>query len=291
MMNSIEIMMMETTAKVVQDTSKEIAYAMQIQYDDFFADLLEIVAAKLNSEPAFLAKYLPEGDWMPISTKWSKEKTKWLGMPKSDDWHYNGLSNVGTMAKGLSIRRKYGRGQMDRGIKRNNGKTSRNPNKINVPPFVKYIKTLQAVGTTERFFGPVSLQYEFQAPDIGHTITPTIGWGNVKGEYLPNIIKSIQHRNRGQFAKFPSEMRVTATVEAFGILAGLKDLEWFLVDYIIKRIDPANEKQWVKINGTRPAGPKEGSHGREVKPLIQPLVRYYLHEALPNAIKRNIKGY
>lgn len=276
----VELEMLSTTKDVVKSISLNVAQEMQKEYDYFFDELLTVIKGKLEYIPDYLQRYLPEGDWDFITSKWSKAKTKRIGMPFGNNWYYNGISNALTTSKGLSIRKNDG------GVSRDDGRRSRSPKAKKTPSFESYISTLQDAGTTAKFFGPITLQYEFQSPAIGHKITPVMGARMVNGSMVDNVITRINRRtHKGTWGKVEGDLNVTAKVEAFGVLKDLKKLEWFIVDYIIKKIDPANEKQWVKINGTS-GGKGKGKGSRPIRPLILPMIQFYINDELPKAMRK-----
>lgn len=289
----------DTNVQNVQRISREVAREVDEQYDQFFEDIVDIVLSRLGdlSEAVIkIGKFVPGGEWKDISTPWDRTKHTRIGMPRGDNWHYMGISGATTQAKGLKIRRKYGPGQIDRGIPRNDGRTARSPNKKKVRPFAEYLQTLQAAGTTDKFFGPVTLNYQFHSPIPGQKVTATMAAQTTNSLLPRNAIAKIVTRNKGRFDKMAGELDVSVSVEGFGALKHVQKLEWFIVDYIIKRIDRANEKQWVKINGeVAPGNSRKDSkgrnlqHGRKVKPLILPMIQFYINDALPRAMRKGIK--
>lgn len=283
MAQALELELVEMSAKNTIELAKVIAEEVRIDYDDFFGVLLAKVLRKLDDAPRFLEKYIPDGEWHDVSLKWHNRKVNTIGMPVGSNWYYNGISKAMTMGNRLS--RKTARGMKGQEATRLDGRTRRQSGKVRVPAFTDYIATLQQSGTTAKFFGPVTLQYDFQAPKVGHVITAKMGQIEANGTDTRNLIKKIYVKDmlakRQPFAKFPENLRVTARVEAFGALAGVQQTEWFIVDYILKRIDPANEKQWVKINGRG----KGGRGGRPIRPIILPMVQYYIQNSLPAAIR------
>lgn len=279
----VELELLTTTKDVVKRISLDVSRGIEIQYDDFFSDLLELIESRMDWVPKILRKYTPNGEWDDISTRWSGVKQKRLGMGAGNNWYYKGISSSNTTSKALSIRKKG-----DGGVERVDGRQKRSSKRVKTSPFAKYIATLQNSTTTEKFFGPITLQYDFQAPSIGHKITPVMGSKTVNGETFNNIITKINRRtHRGTFGKIEGDLSVTAKIEAFSFLNRIQQNEWFIVDYILKRIDPANEKQWVKINGRRgpgKSGTKRGSEGRPIRPILVPMIQFYIQEALPIAM-------
>ncbi len=268
-------------AEVIKE-SQEIAQEVQVKYDAFFEYMVTRLIGR-NDAPSWFAKYLPQGDWSDIGAKWSN--TKHRINQSLDETNYNsyyrGISSSSTAGKGLTVR-KNGEGASRIGV------TRRKSGKVKVPSFASYISSLQASGTTEKFFGPVTLQYEIQSPTVGVQVTAKMGHKTLTGSAANNSIKNIYAKNTTAkykpFTSLSKDLMVTARVEAFGNLRAIQQTEWAIVDYIIKRIDPSHEKQWVKING------RTGGHGRGNRPiraLVLPMVQWYFNQLLPDAISGN----
>lgn len=85
---------------------------------------------------------------------------------------------------------------------------------------------------------------------------------------------------------FPKDMKMRATITAFGNLKGVKFNEKSIVDYIIKRIDPVNEKQWVKINSEVGIGRSK----RPIRAVITPILRYYMDKRFSEILRAAIKS-
>lgn len=267
--------------KVIQE-SQEIANEVQVKYDAFFEYMLTRLIGR-NDAPGWFAKYLPDGEWRDITAKWSTTKHRINQALDESNYNsfYRGISNSTTAGKNLSVRKNDGGASRPGVTRRKSGKTK-------VPPFSQYISSLQAAGTTDKFFGPVTLQYEIQSPNVGVQVTAKMGHKTLTGNAANNSIKNIYAKNTLAYRKpltaLPKDMSITARVEAFGNLRAIQQTEWAIVDYIIKRIDPSHEKQWVKINGRR------GGHGRGNRPiraLVLPMVQWYFNQLLPDAITGN----
>lgn len=280
MAQEIELEFIDVCKKAVIKESQDIAQEIQLKYDTFFEYMLTRLIGR-NDAPGWFAQYLPGGEWEDITKKWSNTKHRINQSLDESNYnsHYRGISSSNTMVNRLSVRRNDG------GAKRAGNPTRRKPGKVKTTPFATYISTLQTSGTTERFFGPVSLQYEIQAPQVGHVVTAKMGHKTLTDPISNNTIRNIYAKNVNAYRKpltaLPKDMQITARVEAFGRLKEVQRVEWMLVDYIIKQIDPQNEKQWVKING------RTGGHGRGHRPiraLILPMIRWYFDKLLPDAI-------
>lgn len=270
MAQAIELELLGQTYKQVQETSREIAKEVQLEYDYFFHYMVAMVIGAPDA-PDQLARYLPDGEWADISLKWNNTKNRVWGNTGNVGLYnqfYRGISNAGTMANS----------RMGRGKKGSSGK------KTSVKPFGDYIKSLQTAGTVEKFFGPVSLQYEFESPQIGHVITAKMGGKTIDNSDRNDITRIFTRNTLGSkkgFVATPDKFKITATVSAFDKLKGIGDTEFALVDFIIRQIDPGNRKQWVKINGRY-------GHGRSHRPIravIQPMIHWYFEKLLPAAMK------
>ncbi len=279
MAQEVELEFIDMAKTQVIKESQEIAQEIQVKYDAFFEYMVTRLIGR-NDAPGWFAKYLPQGEWTDITAKWSNTKHRINQSLDESNYnsYYKGISNRSTAGKGLTVQ-KNGQGAKRVGI------TRRKSGKVKVPPFASYISSLQGAGTTEKFFGPVTLQYEIQSPNVGVQVTAKMGHKTLTGSAANNSIKNIYAKNvnaKGKpFTALSKDLMVTARVEAFGSLRAIEQTEWAIVDYIIKRINTTNEKQWVKINGRR------GGHGRGNRPiraLILPMVQWYFNQLLPDAI-------
>ena len=278
MAQEIELEFVDVAKSKVIEQSQEMAEEIQIEYDYFFYYMLALFG--LDDAPGYIAGYLPNGEWDDISLKWSKTKKR-INNSSRENAFYMGISSMSTTAIGLKVQ-KNGEGAKRAGV------TRRKSGRIKVPPFASYIKSLQQVGTTEKFFGPVTLQYEVQSPSVGVQVTAKMGHKTLTGSVANNSIKNIYAKKVNEkgkpFTTLSRDMKITARIEAFGALKAIEQTEWAIVDYIIKKIDPSNEKQWVKING------RKGGYGRGNRPiraLVLPMVRWYFNKLLPKALSRS----
>jgi hypothetical protein len=288
-MQEVELEILETSYKRVKELSIKVANKVEVAYDDFFADMYNSVIEDIEDyAPTILRRYLPHGSWDDITKRWHKTKVRHgVIAENSGDYNhfYRGISHKALARKALS------RSSKDGGVSRA-GDSKRRPTKpVQVGPFAKYIQSLQSEGNVERFFGPVMLGYSFVSPQMGEKITAKMGPKNLTMNNFEDINK-IRHiyitNAKGQHTtSLPSRLQVTATIQAFPVLESVKKDEWYLVDYILKRIDPANEKQWVKING-RMGGRTRGA--RPIRPIIAPLVQYFINQKLARAMEKVISG-
>lgn len=274
-----EYYFVEESNTQVRNITKEIALEINDEYDHFFEYILKYVIGHTVGSPAFFSNYL-NPPWEPLSDRWNKTKAK--SQPErfnaETDRFYDGLSNGATLSPNLSIRRNQ-KG-FDEGINRGNGRKQRARGKIKVPSFGSYIQSLTGQGNTERFFGAVTIQYEFKEPRVGHVITAKMGVKKENGEDFRNQVLRLYTKARGTSgsAKNSSQMRMIGNVEAFGVLAKVQATEFYIIDYILKVVDPSHEKQWVKINS------RKGWFGRGNRPIrgvITPLIKRYINKSLP----------
>jgi len=87
-----------------------------------------------------------------------------------------------------------------------------------------------------------------------------------------NVIDRIEaySKKTGQMMMFKPDFTIRAQVTAFTRLTGVRFSEWSVVDFILKQVDPQNEKQWVKINGSAAFGSR-----RPMRAMITPLITWY----------------
>lgn len=258
------------SSKKIREMTKEIEEELNTEYNYFFQMILDEVIGRVGT-PGLLA---PFTTWKPLTEKWAFHKQKFGGYATGKE-HYRGLSNSSTRGKALG-RRSTGRSIGMSRLRANGRKPS---GLLKTGSFENYIRTLTAAGNTAKFFGPVVISYDFFSPD------PNI---SVKINQSDGVVTRTQIRSasRGTFIAFPKEMRMTATITAFGNLKGVRFNEKNVVDYIIKRIDPGNEKQWVKINS-------EVGFGRSKRPIravITPILKYYMDKRMSEIIRAAIKS-
>lgn len=248
-------------SKTIRETTKEIAEEIQLEYDYFFQMIVDDVIGELQT-PGILSPYTT---WKPLSKGWVKAK--------ATSQHYIGLSNRLTTGRALGRKSKSGR---DIGISRLRSNGLKPKGLLKVGPFETFARSLTAKGTTARFFGPLKIDYDFQTGDPNITVyTQRDG----------AIVKRTQFRANKGFVATPNSLKFKATVSAFPALKGVTFSEKSIVDYIIKRIDPANEKQWVKINSAYGIGRSR----RPIREIITPSLRYYMQKRFPEIVKTAIK--
>lgn len=243
--------LVDFTSQKVKEISTEIKEELELEYDTFF-DVIEKDIIRALSTPGIIRQFT---SWQPLSPKWVKQK--------ATSEHYVGLSNSRTKGNALGRSHRYGAGRLSEDVPRGH---------LKVGSFQSYIQSLNRVGTTARFFGPVSVSYNFIAPNPNLKVYPKQDNG---------IVMRTDVRNKGSFFKFTGPMEMSATITAFGNLKGVAFDEWHIVDYIIKRIDPANEKQWVKINSSEGIG---GSQ-RPLRAVVTPILKYFMTQRFPKIVK------
>lgn len=248
------------SSKKVREMSEEIKEELETEYNYFFQMILDEVIGAITT-PGVLSPYVK---WKPLSNQWVKYK--------GTNEHYVGLSNSQTMGRALRRRGSRGMSRL-----RANGPMPAGAFKVG--SFQSYIQSLNKAGTTARFFGPISVSYDFVTPSANFKVTPLVENGIVK----QTLVRSAQ---RGQFVAFPKTLKMQATITAFGKLKGVQFDEWHIVDYILKRIDPANEKQWVKINSQYGFGRSR----RPIRAVITPILKYYLERRFPEIVRAAIKA-
>lgn len=259
------------SSKKIREMTKELRDELLHEYDTFFALMVEDVIGALGT-PSILSPYT---SWKPLGEKWVFEKRKFGGYSSGNE-HYLGLSNAATKRKQLGRTRKGGK---EIGMSRLRAYSSSKSKMVSVGPFRDYIQSLNTAGTTARFFGPVSITYSFVSPDPNFSVTVNQDSGVVERT-------QVRSAKRGTFVAFPKELRMTATITAFGKLKGVTFNEKNVVDFIIKRIDPANEKQWVKINSEYGIGRSR----RPIRAVVTPLLRYFIERRFPEIVRRAIKS-
>ncbi len=252
------------SSKKIREMSVEIKEELDTEYSYFFQFISDEVIGALSA-PGVIAGYT---SWKPLSAKWVKQK--------ATAQHYIGLSNSTTRGKALGRTRKGGK---EIGMSRLRASGNKPKGLIKVGAFADYIATLHGRGNTERFFGPVAISYDFVAPDARIQVSMNQENGIVNRVRTTSV-------KRGQFVAFPKEMKMVAKITAFGKLKGLAFNEKKIVDYIIKRVDPANEKQWVKINSEIGIGRSK----RPIRAVVTPILRYYMDKRLSEIVSSAIKS-
>lgn len=246
-----------TSAKV-RETSEEIKQELDTEYNYFFQMIVDEVIGAVST-PGIFRSYV---DWDPLSKKWIKQK--------STSMFYVGLSNSRTL--GRTLNRKGTAGATRLG---DNANTPRGY--VKVGSFQSYIQSLNQAGTTARFFGPVSVSYDFVSPSGNFKIT---------SKQESSIVKRTDARDKGRFVAFPKTVHMEARITAFSKLKGVPFNEWSIVDYIIKRIDPSHEKQWVKINSEYGIGRSR----RPIRAVVTPILKYYYERRFPEIVREAVKA-
>lgn len=267
----------------LEEQTAQLKENIEIQYELFFDKILdEIVGTEspeggggIRATPSLIKNYMgKEGHWKPLSPAWAALKDE-LGS-RSD--FYIGLTNV----KGGSSRNSLGRGQArasgSKGTMKGKwatrlGNDRKKPGKVSVPSFESYMNDLAGQGVTamNRIFGPVGIEYTFskdnQIVDIESFTTRTSRAAATQGQQVFANIKGT---------------RITATVRAFTRLKGVQDFsEAYVVDYILKRLDPGHEKQWVKVNSNYGFGRGK----RPVRAFVAPLISWYMNDAFAKIMR------
>lgn len=252
------------SSKKIREMSVEIKEELGTEYNYFFQFILDEVVGSLNT-PGLLSPYT---SWKPLTPKWVKAK--------ATSAHYVGLSNSLSRGKALGRSRKGGR---DIGMSRLRANGNKPKGLVKVGAFEDYIRTLTSVGTTERFFGPIAIKYDFVSPSANFSVSVNQDSGVVSRTQVRSV-------ERGTFVAFPKDLKMTAKITAFGKLKGIAFNEKGIIDYIIKRIDPVNEKQWVKINSEVGIGRSK----RPIRAVITPILRYYMDKRFSEIVRAAIKS-
>lgn len=280
LMQELELDVVSQSYAQVTKLSRRAALSIEKDYEKFFAEMENIIGS--IEVPAALTRYLPDGEWDLLTKAWMETKEKYNGEGSGAE-HFLGITGADIHGgRGWLSRRKS-----SPGMSRNKYASKAPAGSPTLQPFSNYILSLARGKSSERFFGPVTIRYDFQEIDPSVRITTKMGpLSPEDAEIHKNEIRKILVRNvkTGKWAKAPSELRVTASIEAFRALEMVKRTEFDIVDYFIKQVDHKNEKQWVKLNGRTGWAGKEGGRGRGHRPiraLVQPLIQYYINDALP----------
>lgn len=252
------------SSKAVREMTVEIKEELNTEYNYFFQLISDEVIGALST-PGLLGGYT---SWKPLSAKWVKQK--------ATSKHYIGLSNSLTRGKGLGRVRKNGN---EIGMSRLRANGPKPKGLVKTGAFSTYIATLHSKGNTERFFGPVAIGYDFISPDPRIKVTMNADSG---------VVNRVQTSSTttGRFIAFPKTMKMVATITAFGKLKGIGFNEKKVVDFIIKRIDPAHEKQWVKINSEVGIGRSK----RPIRAVVTPILRYYMEKRFSEIVRSAVKS-
>lgn len=265
-MQEIDLFMQDQATSTVENLSREAGEEVDAMYDEFFYEIMEMIGG--NEVPIEIAGYT---GWEDLSGLWTKEKIRFGRATDENQAFYIGITRE--LAAG---------GRIVRGKKRRK-------KAVKVKPFKEYISSLQKAGTVDRFFGPVTLKYEFQSERHEETVKVRTGKVSTKNPSPHrNQITSVTSWNiyMNKRMKNMRDYRVIGQVNAFEKLLHIDKTEHAIVDFILRKIDPGNKKQWQKINGT--------SNGRGVdrpiRALILPMVQYYINDKLTAAMRRVMRS-
>lgn len=301
---------MEISTRIRGDTFDELqlrTFRLSSQltrvYDRFFEILAENVldvAAESDTAhgyaetPPLIAAYMGgAGRWQALSEKWINVKSRPMFANLPDGFYHGLTASVGAVSHSrLGRTRQPGSQPRKAHIAR--------PNTGAKTPFSKFIHGLaKKSGSTERFFGPFEIEYKFYKEGRLFKVTKTPEQGVEEIE--------VKSDKTGKFVMFPRDYSMGAELTAFPKLAQIGFNEWQVVDFILKRIDPANEKQWVKINARTGFAPKKrysankkgqklsegqkyanrmGRGHRPIRALITPLISWYHKVAFEQAMRQ-----
>lgn len=249
---------------------KETSYLVEdlnTQYSLFFGLLLKDIqglqdtASGRSPMPARLKPY-SDPKWRPLDKEWiaQKQKTAYRANGSSAKSYYQGITQY--LAASRNPKKRLGPITKDgrRGVGRAPGRTK---SLSNVPAFTDFLGAHQAdLAYVQRIFGKIETAYELKSS--GKTL---------KTKAVDGIITSVKSPSKGTM---PKSYQVKVSISAFGAVLGGKTLnEWSVVDLLLKQRDPANEGQWVKINGQR----------GHMRPLILPMIRWFMADRFREEIK------
>lgn len=266
MAQELDLFLRDQTTSLVESLSREAAEEVDRAYHAFFFDMLGYLG--MDALPRELRGYsLP---WEDLSALWVHQKIKHGRASDTNQAFYIGITREQAAAKAARS-------------------TKRRRKKAPVKPFSEYISSLQNSGAVDRFFGPVTLKYEFQSPRLNETVSVRTGRATARNPTPHrNQITSVRVQDN-YLKKRVSDLkdhRVIGTIEAFKVFEMVQKTEWAMVDYIIRKVDAANKKQWQKINGTK--GPRGTM--RPIRAIILPMVQYFINERLPDELREVMKS-
>lgn len=257
------------TSQKVRLMSTEIQEELTTEYNYFFGMIVDSVIGATTT-PGVLTQYTA---WKSLSKKWVKQK--------GTNRHYIGLSVASTSGKALGRRGTNGNGI---GLSRLRANGTKPKGLQKVGALAAYMRSLNVAGSTARFFGPITSSYDFVPADPKIRVVINQADGVVKRVTVLSTVAN--DKGLKSFMAFPKTMKMTVNIAAFGKLKGVSFNEKSVVDYIIKRIDPANEKQWVKINSEYGIGRSK----RPIRAVITPILKYYMAQRFPEIVKAAIKS-
>lgn len=256
--------------KDLQTLEKETSYLVEDlnpQYSLFFGLLLKDIQGlrdTVSGESPMPDRLKSDSNpkWEPLSRDWVEQKQKIAhrakkGMAKG---YYQGITEYLAVNRGPKKRLGPAKRDGSNGAHRGGGRLK---SLSNVPAFTDFLKNHQAdLAYVQRLFGKVEVDYELKSS--GKTL---------KTKAVGGIITSVKSQSKGTM---PKSYQVKVSISAFGTVLGGKTLnEWSVVDLLLKQRDPANEGQWVKINGQR----------GHMRPLILPMIRWFMADRFKQEIK------
>lgn len=269
--------------KAVEDLRAQtniLAEKMDRAYEEFFSRLHSEVIGEgtpwENGAPFLIKKFMGgEGQWRKLTGGWMDRKA----IPRKGQFNdhpqgfYQGLT--GFYGRATSPKRLGRRTPGSPGLPRLRGVARPGGTAV---PFEQFIRGLARNKlSTERFFGPLEIQYEISKD--GRTFRVTT---------LDKAIEDIDtiSEKTGKLLMFPKEYSLKTTVTAFPQIRAIEFAEWYIVDYMLKRIDPVDEKQWVKINSRKAFGKK----ARPLRAMITPLISWYFNVEFARVMREFQQG-
>lgn len=271
----------QVTIERLQEETYYLANDIEKVYEDFFkivdTQIVGSVTGHFDESPNFISNYMGrEGNWKALSGDWIDYKDKAMetasgGMTLEFSKAYVGVTELYKNFSKSRLGRSRAGGVSRVRVKRPLGVSQ---------SFRQYMHQLAGTRTAvEHFFGPIDIEYYFAEKYRTFKVTTIDG-----------AIKDIDalSKKTGKFLMFPREFSVKSSVFAFQSINGVEFSEWYVVDFILKRIDPLHEKQWVKINSRYGHGGK-----RPIRAIITPLISWYGHVAFKQILenyKRKLKN-
>lgn len=229
-------------------------------------ELMDIDGDEDTTPPRLVGHMGANPQWQRLTDDWQERKLK----ADAYDLYYNGLTDM----LGSPVKAKLGAARQ--GAKRDK-KFSRSA-KTMVEPFDRFMKKLgRDPNAVDRILGRVSVTYSFGAPNV-----------TMRRVQNGNQLRQIMTQGaKGRFTQMPRAFVMDAEISAFDKLKGVDFDEWHVVDFILKRLDPANEHQWVKINSRYGFGKgKKGKRGpRPIRAIISPMINWFIQKGIPDTMK------
>jgi hypothetical protein len=274
----VEQLLAQTSAQI-RARSIKIKAAVEAEYARFFEHMISMIG---EFTPAIVASQGVQ--WSPVSDDW--QNRKYLAGVE-DPFFYRGLTDqIGRnySTSRLGRKKNYGVPRLA-GVKRlgDEGNLS----------FESYLENLNAQGKVTEFFGPVTIFYEVS----GRGVTTFVA----QEDNVVQRVRALARAKSGSsgWASLPDQLKIAIKVAAFRLPSGVLNDEWRLVDYILKRLDPLHEKQWVKINSRygyprarrsdkkgkrRSVNYSAGRRNRPIRPMVSPLINWYIKNRIPELI-------